>query len=103
MNGNHVSVAGSSTHRLLKAFLLVEHLSECLEDFDTQLLLFIHELLGVFNQPDRVTRDVLNHLQSCPANAVTGAKTRQYFIDHHQVKLPGRSDKSRRVTAPLEV
>lgn len=58
-----VSVPFSSccTHRLLKAFHLVKHLPECLKDFDTQLLLFIHELLRVFNESDQVTRDVINH------------------------------------------
>lgn len=50
------------THRLLKAFLLVKHLPECLEDFDTQLLLFIHELLCMFNESDRGTRDVINYI-----------------------------------------
>lgn len=66
----------SNTHRLLKAFLLVQHLSERLQDLDTKLFLFVHKLLGVFDQPDRVTIEVLYYLSQCPANAVTGSQVK---------------------------
>lgn len=39
----------SCTHRLLKAFLLFKHLSERLQDLQTQFILFVHQLLGVFD------------------------------------------------------
>lgn len=39
----------SCTHRLLKAFLLFQHLSERLQDLQTQFILFVHQLLGVFD------------------------------------------------------
>lgn len=76
----------SSTHSLLKAFLLVQHLSQCLQYLDTQLLLFVHELLGVFNQSDRVTREVSDHFESCHANAVTGSQVKTILYWSPQVK-----------------
>lgn len=44
-----------STHRVLTGFLLVQHLSERLQDLDAQLFLLVHKLLGVFDQPGRET------------------------------------------------
>lgn len=43
----------SSTHRLLTELLLVQHFPQRLQDLYAQLLLFVHELLGVFDQPDK--------------------------------------------------
>lgn len=76
---------GKSTHSILKALFLAKHLPERLQDFDAQLLLFIHELLGVFNQSDMVTREMFSHLKWCTADAVTGAeiKNKAHFVDHH--------------------
>lgn len=56
----------SSTHRLVKALLLLQHLAQRLEDFDAQLLLLVHELLGVFNQPDRVTSGAITSMTVTP-------------------------------------
>lgn len=47
---------GQSTHRLLEALFLVQHLPQSLQDFDAQLLLFVHELLGVFDQSEERRR-----------------------------------------------
>lgn len=59
-------VDGRVTHRLVEALLLLQHLAKRLEDFDAQLLLLVHELLGVFNQPDRVTSGAITSITVRP-------------------------------------
>lgn len=41
------------TYLLLKRLFFIQHLSQGLQDLNAQLLFFLHELLGVFDEPAR--------------------------------------------------
>ncbi len=41
------------TYLILEYFFPIQHLPQGLQDLNTQLLLFLHQFLGVFDEPER--------------------------------------------------
>lgn len=49
------------TYLLLERLLPIQHLSQSLKDLNTQLFLFLHQFLGVFDKPERKYSIIFNN------------------------------------------